>query len=81
MALFLHLTTEICRWILRSKKHDRAPPADFTKVFHKRIVIFLLLVFIKREKNKHFLFKYIDRDLPEIVLVLNGDLYLNMCTA
>lgn len=76
MVLFLHITIEICRWLLRSKNHDRAPPADFTKVFHKRMAIFLL-VFTKGEKTNTF-YSNILTDLTEIILVLNGDLF-QMC--
>lgn len=74
MVLFLHITIEICRSLLRSKNHDRAPPADCTKVFHKRMVIFWL-VFTKGEKTNTF-YSSILTDLTEIILVLNGDLYL-----
>lgn len=71
MVLFLHITTEMCRWLIRSKTHDRA---SFSCRFHKFItngmVNFLVGFHIKR-KSKHFLFKYV----AEIIPALNGSHY------
>lgn len=59
MALFLHITTEIYSWVVRSKKHERIPHADFTSVSQKAWSFFVV-GFHRRRKIKHFLIKYID---------------------